>query len=86
MIGKFIYLIYASFLLQKQLADQADLVKRYMEHKQLTRQMAANQEKSKLDAKALQAATDRVMAARLRVASIKARKSTLKVRKETATL
>ena len=70
--------IYNSFI-KKQLAGQAELVKRYMEHKQITRQMQASQEKSKLDAKALQAATDRVMAARLRVAGMKARKNTLQV-------
>nr|XP_002130149.1 uncharacterized protein LOC100176074 isoform X1 [Ciona intestinalis] len=58
-----------------QLTEQAELVRRYMEHKQLMRQMAGAQDKSKFDAQALQEANDRILAARQRVAGIKARKA-----------
>jgi len=66
---------------QSQLAEQAELVRKYMEHKQLSRQMAVAQERSRIDAKVLQETNDRFIAARQRVAAIKARKAAMQVLK-----
>nr|CAB3260813.1 uncharacterized protein LOC100176074 [Phallusia mammillata] len=58
-----------------QLSEQAELVRRYMEHKQISRQMKSGQEKSKFDTQILQETNDRLLAAKQRVAGIKARKA-----------
>ncbi|XP_076823082.1 uncharacterized protein LOC143469311 [Clavelina lepadiformis] len=60
-----------------QLSEQADLVRRYMEHKQLMRQMAGAQDKSKIETRLLQEANDRIMTTRQRVAGKKARKAAI---------
>lgn len=64
--------------IQLQLADQADLVKRYMEHKQLMQQLASGQEKAELGTRALQEANERVLFSKQRVAAMKARKAAMK--------
>ncbi|XP_039270532.2 uncharacterized protein LOC120345171 [Styela clava] len=64
--------------IQVQLSEQADLVRRYMEHKQLMQQLACGQEKAELGTRALQEANERVLMSKQRVAAMKARKAAMK--------
>lgn len=64
---------------QTQLAEQSELVRRYMEHKQLMTQLASGQERAQLGTRALQEANDRILMSKQRVAAMKARKAAMQV-------
>ena len=55
------------------------MVKRYMEHKQLTSQLSASKEKARLDTRLAQDSNERFMQSRQRVANMKAKKAAIQV-------
>jgi hypothetical protein len=57
--------------------EQQDVVKKYLEHRQLMRQTESAMTKNALDARMLQEANDRLMEAKQRVAQQKARRETV---------
>lgn len=57
--------------------EQQDVVKKYLEHRQLMRQTESAMAKNALDARMLQEANDRLMEAKQRVAQQKARRETV---------
>lgn len=58
--------------------DQQDIVKKYLEHRQLMRQTESSLAKSELDSRMLQEANERIMEAKSRVAQQKQRNETVK--------
>ena len=70
--------LFATF--QVQLSDQAEMVKRFLEHKQLTSQLNASKEKARLDTRLAQDSNERFMQSRQRVATMKAKKAAIQVR------
>lgn len=58
--------------------DQSDIVKKYLEHRQLMRQTESSFAKNELDSRMLQEANERIMEAKTRVAQQKQRKETVK--------
>ena len=57
--------------------EQQDIVRRYLEHRQLMRQTESAMQRAALDTKMLQEANDRLMEAKTRVAQQKARSATV---------
>ncbi|XP_078687299.1 uncharacterized protein LOC144919665 isoform X1 [Branchiostoma floridae x Branchiostoma belcheri] len=62
---------------REQSQEQKELVRRYLEHRQLMRQAEVSTERSVLDSKMLQDANNRLMEARVRVAQLKQRTATV---------
>lgn len=58
--------------------DQQDIVKKYLEHRQLMRQTESTLARSELDSRMLQEANERLMEAKTRVAQQRQRKETVK--------
>ena len=64
-------------VLRESEKEQQDIVRRYLEHRQLMRQTEGAMQRAALDTKMLQEANDRLMEAKSRVAQQKARSATV---------